>query len=54
MAYTKKRTKKIARFKPRPDVAKAPRLKTTSPFLVNAALTADALLGLAMATGLTG
>jgi hypothetical protein len=50
MAYTRKRPKKIvARLKPRPDVAKAERPKTTTPLLVNAALASFALLGLATA-----
>jgi hypothetical protein len=49
MSYTKKRTKKIARLRPRPDIAKAQRPKTMSPLFVNAALASFALLGLAMA-----
>ena len=50
MAYTKKKTKKITRFKPRPDVAKARRPKVTmSPLFVNAALASFALIGLATA-----
>jgi hypothetical protein len=47
MAYTKKRTKKITRFKRRPDVAKAQRPEGTSP--LNVALASFALLGLATA-----
>jgi hypothetical protein len=49
MGYTKKRSKKITRFKPRPDVAKARRPKVTSPLIVNAALASFALIGLATA-----
>ena len=51
MSYTKKKTRKSARFnfKPRPDVVKAKAPKTMSPLLVNAALATFAIVGLAMA-----